>query len=119
MYRIKLSLAGGAVLEGASTNIREAFLAYKGAITEGTESGRDYRVELFASTGKLIAVIRSDNFREIAAHNPSKREIELARLLDVAACPINCEGGAYRDPYGDIGQCQFCYERKVALDGGS
>lgn len=117
MYRIKLTLADGSVLEGVSANIKEAFLAYKGARREGTLSKQEHRVELFNSLEKLIAVFQSDNYKEHFGYVPSDRETELARLLAVSACPVPCDGEAYRNQYGDWEQCQFCYERKEALYG--
>jgi hypothetical protein len=37
-------------------------------------------------------------------------------LLQVASCPC-CDGsGAYYDNHGGVCQCQFCYERKQAID---
>ena len=44
---------------------------------------------------------------------------QLETLLEIAACPNACIGGAipHGDPSGDfeVEQCQFCYERDVLL----
>jgi hypothetical protein len=36
--------------------------------------------------------------------------INAVRLLDAAACPCCDKSGAYYDNYGQVYQCQWCYE---------
>ena len=44
-----------------------------------------------------------------------KRIAELEALIDVAICP-NCDkSGAYYDGYGEVCQCQWCYEVAQAV----
>ena len=37
-------------------------------------------------------------------------KIDAVRLLDAALCPCCDKSGAYYDNYGDVHQCQWCYE---------
>jgi len=40
---------------------------------------------------------------------------ELKGLLGEAKCPCCDGGGAYYDNYGEVCQCQWCFETKAAL----
>jgi len=59
--------------------------------------------------------LRNDVDTQRYKHGGLGREEELERLLEVAACPANCTNGAYYNNYGEVEQCQFCYEREQVL----
>jgi hypothetical protein len=48
-------------------------------------------------------------------YGQKNRIAELKRLLRIAQCPASCNSGALYNNYGDVEQCQFCYERKEVL----
>ena len=59
-----------------------------------------------------------DSLEHIRTILAQQQEIErLRRLLGAAVCPCCDKSGAYYDNYGEIHQCQWCYE--VNLKGES
>lgn len=69
-----------------------------------------------------MKMVKPENFTELNEKDTNRwkpgspaREEELARLLEVARCPLSCTEGAYYNAYGETEQCQFCYEREQVL----
>ena len=67
--------------------------------------------------GIAARVPTNENYVRLVAVNAANRIAELEDLLNAAACP-NCgpaRTGAYYDNYGEVCQCQWCYEVKQAM----
>ena len=45
-------------------------------------------------------------------------KIDAVRLLDAALCPCCDKSGAYYDNYGQVQQCQWCYEVEQLKEQG-
>jgi hypothetical protein len=54
---------------------------------------------------KYLRIAMDDH---LAATKQAK--IDAVRLLDAALCPCCDKSGAYYDNYGEVRQCQWCYE---------
>ena len=58
-----------------------------------------------------------DKIEQLQAENK-----QLKNLLKTAICPNamnGCRDGRMPNPYGEIEQCQWCYERDQALTAGT
>ena len=67
--------------------------------------------------GIAAHVPTNGNYIRLVAVNAANHIAELEKLLGAAACP-NCginKDGAYYDNYGEVRQCQWCYEVKQAI----
>lgn len=78
---------------------------------EATIAAKDAEIE--ADERNLC--ILTDALADASKENEALRqEVEALRgLLQVAACPANCIGGAYHGHDGEPVQCRFCYERSM------
>jgi hypothetical protein len=62
-------------------------------------------------TNQVSELMQETSRQAMLVNELQAAKIDAVRLLDAALCPCCDKSGAYYDNYGEVQQCQWCYEQ--------